>query len=127
PCDASPTDRHSRMRHHRHVRILSLRRQPRTRAGLIAALCLLAAGAPTRTDDALPAALAIEQTFAEVIAAAESGVVSIARRDVRADSEPQLRHRPLGPRPGQESISLSNVPEFFGTGVVIARDDADGK
>src|SRR5690606_32541740 len=55
-------------------------------------------------DDSLAAALAIEQTFAEVIAGAESGVVSIARRDTRADSEPQLWHRPFGRRPGQESI-----------------------
>jgi serine protease Do len=88
---------------------------------------LCAAASWSGADDALPVALAIEQTFAEVIAAAESGVVSIARRDVRAESEPQLWHRPFGPRAGQESISLSNVPEFFGTGVVIARDDAAGK
>lgn len=96
---------------------------------LLAAALLTTAGSvrPARGDDALASALAIEKTFAEVIAGAESGVVSIARRDLRAESEPQLWNRPFGRRPGQESISLSDVPEFFGTGVVIARDGSANK
>jgi serine protease Do len=97
-------------------------------AGVATTLWLLsAAGSWSWSDDALSSALAIEQTFAEVIAGAESGVVSIVRRDLRSDSEPQLWNRPFGRRPGQESISLSEVPEFFGTGVVIARGDAGSK
>jgi serine protease Do len=98
-------------------------------AVLLGAAMLLTAGSAqlVHGDDSLTSALAIERTFAEVIAGAESGVVSIARRDMRADSEPQLWNRPFGRRPGQESISLSDVPEFFGTGVVIARDDAANK
>jgi serine protease Do len=105
---------------------------PAGRGGMVIVLlgAAMLAGGSTRSlqgDDALSSALAIERTFAEVIAGAESGVVSIARRDLRADSEPQLWNRPFGRRPGQESISLSDVPEFFGTGVVIARDDAGSR
>ena len=79
------------------------------------------------SDDTLSAALAIEQTFEEVIARAESGVVSIARRDLRADSEPRLPLRAFGGRGGPESLGLNDVPEFFGTGVVIARNDQSDK
>jgi len=104
-----------------------------SRRGLAAAVLGLALGLlpamcrPAVADDSLTAALAIEQTFADVIEQAESGVVSIARRDTKADTEPRAWIRPLGRRGAPESIELRNVPEFFGTGVVIARSPNDSK
>ena len=96
-------------------------------AVVVATFGLFAAAVPMPADDqAFSDVLAIERTFIDVIAKAESGIVSISRRDERADSEPQQRFPPFRGRGGRSPTDLDDVPEFFGTGVVIGTGKAPG-
>ena len=98
---------------------------------LMLASVLCASPLRAQETDSLAAARAFEQTFVDVIARAESAVVSFARVD---ESRLRQRSNPLDPFGLPRDAGSDNptgpdfIPDQFGSGVLIQNDrDPDGR